>query len=267
MKRYILSLVFLTLALLLLSSCHSRQKIVYLQQAHTGLFSNDTPYEAHIALDDQLSILVTCSDLTLAVPFNLQRPQASMNEGGGSNSSNYQDTETLYYRVDADGCILFPTIGRLKVVGMTRRELSVYLTDYLREQGYIQDPLVNVAFIGAHYSVLGEVNNPGKFNMNKERITLFDALASAGDLTIYGERDKVRLVRPTADGQQVITLNLKDPEVLSSPYYYIHSGDMIYVEPNSTRAANREVSSLQSLAISITSILITVASLIVTITK
>jgi len=267
MKKIVFTLV-LPVLLLLLCSCHSRQKIVYLQQdASSALFSNDTPYETHIAPDDQLSILVTCSDLTLAVPFNLQRPQASMNEGGGSNSSNYQDIETLYYRVDAEGYILFPTIGRLKVLGMTRRQLSAYLTDYLKQQGYIQDPLVNVVFIGAHYSVLGEVNNPGKFNMNQERVTLFDAIASAGDLTIYGERDKVRLVRPTAGGQQVVTLNLKDPQVLSSPYYYIHNGDMIYVEPNSTRASNREVSSLQSLAISITSILITVASLIVTITR
>lgn len=268
MKKSLFKFTLMTLLVLLLCSCNSRQKIVYIQQAEeTGVFPNQTPYEALIAPDDKLTILVTCSDLPLAVPFNLQRPQASMNEGGGSNSTNFQDNENLYYRVDPDGCILFPTIGRLKVQGMTRRQLSEHLITYLRDNGYIQDPLVNVAFVGSHYSVLGEVNAPGRIEMKQERVTLFEALASAGDLTIYGERDKVRLLRQTAEGQQVISLNLKDPQVLSSPYYYIHNGDVIYVEPNGTRAANREVSSLQSMAISVTSILITVASLIVTITR
>lgn len=268
MKKSLIRYTLVCLVALLMCSCHSRQKIVYVQgAAEVGTFANSTPYEAHIAPDDQLTILVTCSDLPLAVPFNLQRPQAPMNEGGGSNSTNYQDNENLYYRVDSEGCIQFPTIGRLKVLGMTRGQLSEYLMSYLRDSGYIQDPLVNVSFVGAHYSVLGEVNNPGRVEMRQERVTLFEALASAGDMTIYGERDKVRLMRPTADGQQVVTLNLKDPEVMQSPYFYIHHGDVLYVEPNSTRAANREVSSLQSLAISVTSILITVASLIVTITR
>lgn len=268
MKKSLFTYTLMSLLVLLLCSCNSRQKIVYIQQAEqTGVFANATPYEAHIAPDDRLTILVTCSDLELAVPFNLQRPQASLNEGGGSNSTNYQDNENLYYRVDAEGCILFPSIGRLKVLGMTRSELSEYLMSYLRDNGYIQDPLVNVAFVGAHYSVLGEVNAPGRIEMKQDRVTLFEALASAGDMTIYGERDKVRLLRQTAEGQQVVSLNLKDPQVLSSPYYYIHNGDVIYVEPNGTRAANREVSSLQTLAISVTSILITVASLIVTITR
>lgn len=269
MKKSLYGYVLLMcLMALTLCGCHSRQKIVYVQgAAEVGTLTNVTPYEACIAPDDQLTILVTCSDLPLAVPFNLQRPQASMAEGGGSNSTNYQDNENLYYRVDSEGYILFPTIGRLKVQGMTRRQLAEYLMNYLRDSGYIQDPLVNISFVGAHYSVLGEVNAPGRVEMRQERVTLFEALAAAGDMTIYGERDKVRLIRPTTDGQQVVSLNLKDPAVMQSPYFYIQHGDVLYVEPNGTRAANREVSSLQSLAISVTSILITVASLIVTITR
>lgn len=268
MKKHLFSLMLLLLSALVFGSCHSRQKIVYIQQAEqAGALRNETPYEAHIAPDDQLSILVTCSDLQLAVPFNLQRPQASINEGGGSNSINYQDNENLYYRVDAEGYIDFPTMGRCKVKGMTRRQLADYLADYLRNGGYIQDPLVNVSFVGAHFSVLGEVNKPGKYAMTQERVTLFEALATAGDLTIFGERDKVRLVRYAEGQQQVVSLDLKSPEVLTSPYYFIQNGDVLYVEPNATRASNREVSSLQTLAISVTSILITIASLIVTITR
>ena len=268
MKK-ILSILSLSILLtVMLSSCGSRQKIVYLQGAETeGSWNNETPYEARIQPDDRLSILVTCSELSLAVPFNLQRPQASMQEGGGSYSSNFEDNENLYYRVDSRGNINFPTIGQLRVQGMTRSELSTYLQDYLREKGYIQDPIVNVAFTDAHFSVLGEVNSPGKKQMTREKVTLFEALAEAGDMTIYGERDKVRLLREAEGRQHYVTLNLKDPQIIASPYYYVRSGDVIYVEPSATRAANREVSSLSNYAISVTSILLTLTSLIITITK
>ena len=268
MKRYVVKWSALLAVLLLMCSCHSRQKIVYMQGAEaTGSWLNETRYEARIGTDDRLSILVTCSDLALAVPFNLQRPQASMQEGGGSYSTNFEDNENLYYHVDAEGCILFPTIGRLKVGGMTRSELSAYLTDYLKQQGYIQDPIVNVAITNAHFAVLGEVNNPGKKSMQQDRVTLLEALAEAGDMTIYGERDKVRLIREVDGRQQYVTLNLKDPNLLASPYYYVKNGDVIYVEPSATRAANREVSSLSNYAISVTSILLTLTSLVITITK
>lgn len=267
MRNFLQYLTLAVVAMTLLCSCHSRQKIVYIQNAdHQGVYQQTTSYEARIAPDDQLSILVTCSDLLLAVPFNLQRPQAPLSEGGSTNT-NYQDNDNLYYHVDAQGCIQFPTMGTLKVEGMTRSELSARLTDYLRSNGYIQDPLVNVSFVGAHYSVLGEVNQPGRYQMSHERITVLEALAAAGDMTIFGERDKVRLVRRGQAQEQVVTLDLRDPALLSSPYYYMRHGDVLYVEPSGTRAANREVSSLQNLAISVTSILITVVSLIVTLTK
>ena len=268
MKKTILSLLSVFILTTVLCSCHSREKIVYIQGASkTGVFQNATPYEARIAKDNQLSILVTCSDLLLAVPFNLQRPQASMQEGGGSYSTNINDNDNLYYRVDANGDILFPTIGKLHVEGMTRGELSDYLTNYLSSKGYISDPIVNVSFTGAHYSVIGEVNNPSVIPMTQERVTIFEALAAAHDMTIFGERDKVQLIREDNGNQQVVCLNLKDPQIISSPYYYVKNGDVLYVEPSGTRAANREVSNLSSFAISITSILITIASLIITVTK
>lgn len=268
MKIHSGNLLIILLAAVLLCSCHSREKIVYIQGAETiGSFKNETPYEAHIARDNQLSILVTCSDLALAVPFNLQRPQASMQEGGGSYSTNYQDNENLFYRVDSQGDINYPTIGRLHVEGMTLRQLSDYLSNYLKSNGFIADPLVNVSFNGAHFSVLGEVNSPGVVEMKQERVTIFEALAAAQDMTIFGERDKVRLIREEDGQQRVIALDLRDPQIVSSPYYFVRSGDVIYVEPSATRAANREVSNLSSFAISLTSILLTVASLVVTITK
>lgn len=256
------------LALVALSGCHSRDKIVYVQgAAEVGTFEPQGGYEAHIAPDQLLSILVTCSDLQLAVPFNLQRPQAPLQEGGGNYSANHLDNENLSYRVDGDGCIQFPSMGRLHVAGMTRSELARTIRDHLVGHGLITDPIVNVAFSDAHFSVLGEVNAPGVKEMRQERVTIFEALAAAGDMTIFGERDKVRLIRMTDGREHVATLDLRDPQLIAGPYYFIHSGDVIYVEPSGTRAANREVSSLSSFAISLTSILVTIASLVITVTK
>lgn len=266
--RFLTLLVPAVLALVALSGCHSRQKIVYMQDAaEVGRFEPQAGYEARIAPDQLLSILVTCSDLQLAVPYNLQRPQASIQEGGGNYSANHLDNENLSYRVDSEGCIQFPSIGRMHVAGMTRAELARTITAHLVSHGLIAEPIVNVAFSDAHFSVLGEVNAPGVKEMRQERVTIFEALAAAGDMTIFGERDKVRLIRPVDGREHVLTLDLRDPQLIASPYYFIHSGDVIYVEPSSTRAANREVSSLSSFAISLTSILVTVASLVITVLR
>lgn len=255
-------------AVLTMSGCHSREKIVYLQGAsEVGTFTPAGSYEARIEPDYLLSILVTCSDLQLAVPFNLQRPQASVQEGGGNYNANYRDTENLCYRVDGEGNIDFPSFGKLHVAGKTRTEVSDLVRGLLVESGYITDPIVNVALIDMHYSVLGEVSAPGLKPMAQERLTVFEALATAGDMTIFGERDKVRLIRHVGEQEQVVTLNLKDPAIVSSPYYYVKHGDVIYVEPSATRAANREVSSLSNYAISLTSILVTIASLVITVLK
>lgn len=267
LHQYICWLAMALTVLALLSSCNLRQKIVYVQgAAEVGVFDPATDYEARIACDQLISILVTCSDLKLAAPFNLQRPQIPL-EDGGSQTSTYLDSENLSYHVDAQGDIVFPVLGKLHVAGMTRRELSDYLANFLVTNDYIVDPVVNVSFNDLHYTVMGEVNTPGVYQMKQERVTLFEAIASAGDMTVFGERDKVRLIR-TVDGKEhVVTLNMMDPQVINSPYYFLRNGDVLYVEPNRARAANREVSNLSNFTLSLTSILVTVASLVITIVK
>lgn len=256
------------MALVVLSGCHSREKIVYIQKAEEiGTFEVNADYEARIKPDQLLSILVTCSDLQLAIPFNLQRPQTPMQEGGGSYSTNYQDNENLCYRVERDGTILFPMLGRLYVAGMTRSELSQCVTRHLQDGGFITDPIVNVSFADVHYSVIGEVNSPGIKPMTHDRVTVFEAIASAGDMTIYGERDKVRLIRHEAGQEHVVTLDLTDPAVLTSPYYFVRADDVLYVEPSAKRAANREVSNMSNYVISLTSIALTLASLVITLVR
>lgn len=140
-----------------------------------------------------------------------------------------------------------------------RKELTAYLNE---------TPSVNVQIQNYRYSVLGEVRNPGVFTSDNGKVSLFEALASAGDLTIYGVRDRVKLLRENQDGSTtMVTLNLKDPSIVSSPYYYLQQGDVLYVIPNDAVASSSRISSGTTIWISISSIALTVANLLITILR
>jgi len=263
MKLFLTKLICAICAVALLSGCGARKKIVYVQgAAEIGTFENNYPYSQRIKADDKLSIIVNCKEPELAAPFNMQLNQRAFTSASSTVSFNTSGGSPMIFWVDAQGEINYPTIGQLHVAGMTRKELQDYLQNYLISNGYIQDPVVNVEFNGAKISILGEVSRPGQFSLSSDRLTIFDAIALAGDLTIYGERDKVRLIRESAGKQNVYTLNLTDPQVISSEYFYLQQNDVLIVEPNNSKASNREVSSLYSFAISLVSIALTVATFV-----
>jgi polysaccharide export outer membrane protein len=173
----------------------------------------------------------------------------------------------LAYLVDNQGCIDFPVLDKLRVVGLTKSEtenlVKSKLKDYLKEE-----PVVNVRFINYKISVIGEVNRPSTFTIANEKVNVFEALAMAGDLTIYGLRNNVKLIREDQSGvKQIITLNLNDANVVLSPYYYLQQNDILYVTPNKAKAKTSDITSSTSLWVSATSILVSVASLLVTIFK
>lgn len=267
MKTLFAKMFLVLVTVLCLSSCGARKEIVYLQGAEeTGVFQNDNPYLLTIRPDDKLTIIVNCKEPELAAPFNMQLNQKAFTSTGNVTFSQNGGSPQLFW-VDPEGYIEYPTMGKLKVEGMTRYELRDKIQEYLISNGYIQDPIVTVEFYNAKYSVLGEVTRPGQFSMTSDRITIFDAVASAGDLTIFGERDKVRLVRDKDGKQEYHTLDLKDPEIINSPYYYLQQNDVVYVEPNKSKASNREVSSLYTFGISIVSVLLTVTNIIISVTN
>lgn len=266
MRQLLTNFLMAVAMVVMLSACStSRNKIVYIQGAEEiGTFQNQNPYALSIQPDDKLTIIVSCKEPELAAPFNMMLNQRSFTTQGNVTFSQNGGTPQIFW-VDMEGNIQYPTIGKLNVKGMNRYDLQEYLQNYLQSNGYIQDPIVTVDFYNAKYSVLGEVTNPGQFTMTSDRVTLFDAIALARDLTIYGERDKVRVVRQEDGKQTVVTLDLKDPKVIESPYFYIHHNDVIYVEPNKTKASNREVSTLYSFGISIVSLLATLTTLTINI--
>jgi len=173
------------------------------------------------------------------------------------------------YLVSNDGTISFPVLGTLKVGGLSKAECEKLIHDriirYLNDK---EDPVVTVRMANYKISVLGEVARPGMFTVNNEKINIFEALAQAGDLTIYGVRDRVKLIRENADGKKrIYTMNLNDANIINSPCYYLQQDDIVYVEPNKVKARNSSVGQTTSLWLTSTSILVSVASLLFNILK
>ena len=166
------------------------------------------------------------------------------------------------FLVDNDGNINYPSLGSMQVKGMTTRQLEKHIGDQLKPFFTEEMPIVTVRFINYSVNVLGEVLRPGKFETMNGRITIFEGLAMAGDMTIYGRRDNVKVVREDESGEKVIyTLNLNDKKLFDSPAYFLQQNDVIYVEPNQTRANSSRYGAAESYRISSLSILISLATL------
>lgn len=218
---YFLFLGFLTL--LLTGSCVSRKKIAYfqgLQQVEKRQLRKNIEIEA----GDLLNIVVSAPELAAAQPFNNFRPTPGINQGAGGGN-----TEPLAYLVSDDGTIDFPTLGKMKVTGLTGKQLEETLKQQLEE--YVQDPVVTVRIENFQITILGEVRNPGTFKVANDDISLPQALGLAGDITLSGKRSNILVVREKKGQKQYAYLDLSEAEVMNSPYYYLKQNDVVYVEP------------------------------------
>ncbi len=253
-------------AVLAFTACGPVKNIAYLQNSENPDFkSAHVLYDAHIMPKDQITISVNTTAPEASLPFNLLLQNTYTQ--GRSLSGSYG--VLMPYLVDNEGYINFPIVGKLKVGGLTKSEAENLVAEkikpYMAED---QKPVVTVTMASYSVSVLGEVNRPGSFQVSREKITLLEALAQAGDLTIYGVRDRVKLVREDATGQKkIVTLNLNDADIVNSPYYYLQQNDVVYVEPNQIKARNSKVGQTTTLWFTGTSILISLASLLANILR
>ena len=264
-KINILFGIFLLLSVML-SSCGSTKKIAYLQNSDSINFDQSRfLYDARIMPKDQITISVNTTTPEVSIPFNLLL-QNSYTQGRSINSSS---STLMPYLVDNEGYINFPIIGKLKVGGLTKSEAEQLVTEKIRPyMAETENPVVTVTMASYSVSVLGEVNRPGTFQVSREKITILEALAQAGDLTIYGVRDRVKLIREDATGKKSVeTLNLNDANIINSPYYYLQQNDVVYVEPNNIKAQNSKVGQTTTLWFSATSILVSLTSLLYNILK
>jgi len=266
MKKFIVPMIILMAVIVSSSSCSSYKKVAYFQNIDSvDLSPSKGLYDAKIKPKDLLTITVSTTNQDAAVPFNLVVPNAM---AAGSRST-YSQPLMQDYLVDNDGNIVYPILGTLHVGDMTKKEVETMITEKIKP--YMSDnsmPIVTVRMSNYKISVLGEVASPRVLTVGNEKISILEALAQAGDLTIYGKRENVKLIRERADGQKEIhVLNLNDANLINSPYYYLQQNDAIYVEPNKAKAQNSQIGSMTSIWFSGTSILVSLASLLYNILK
>ena len=251
---------------ILLVSCSAQKRVWYLQDAQP--FTPEQIAEngqIRIKPLDRLTIVVNSKDPELAVPFN---SATSYNSLTGANVSSAASSQALQMRtVDEEGMLDMPVIGKIECKGKTRSELAQEIADKIREGGYISDPTVNIQFADMKISVIGEVARPGQYNITNDRISLLDALSLAGDLTIYGVRSDIKVIREENGVRTTATLDLTSQDIYDSPYFYLQQNDVVYVKPNKYRAQAGEISQNRSFYISLVSTAVSVATLIVTLTR
>lgn len=254
----------LLLVLLAAGACTTYKNVPYLQTPDYSSQSDIKPvmYDARIMPNDLLTITVNTSDKEAGIPFNLTYPTGGLTGGSGIGAQSLQK-----YLVDNNGEINFPTVGMLRLQGMTRREAETAILSRI-SSNFKEMPIVIVSFSDYKISVVGEVARPGTFTIANEKVNILQALSHAGDMTIYGKRENVKIIREHADGQkEVIQVNLNDRNLLNSPDYYLHQNDVLYVEPNKAKAQGSEIGSATSLIFSSVSILITVTNLVLNLVK
>lgn len=261
-----------TLVLILLaagiSSCSSWKRINYFQGVQDQTAINvTTDYQIRLKPLDRITVVVSSKDPELAAPFNATTSFNSVS-GSSTGSTSYSGTSSLQIRtIDQNGNLEMPIIGMVKCAGKTRQELAQDIAKMIIDGGYISDAMVNIQFADLKIFIIGEVARPGQYDITRDRITILDALAMAGDLTIYGDRSKVFVIRNTEGKETISQINLLDQSVFNSPAFFLDQGDVVYVQPNRYKSATAEINQNRTFWLSIISTLISVATLIVTAVK
>lgn len=270
MKKAILSLVLVAL----LSSCNSYKKVVYAQDAGTSVNYSDSLVSSipdpFFKAGDLVTITVNANTPEAAMPFNLPLiPSAetmnsytigSSSMGGGGSLQNYL--------IDTNGNISFPIIGQIHALGMTKTALANYIKAKIYPFYIKEEPIISVRFANYKVSVLGEVGHPGSFDIRNEKINIFEAIAQAGDLTIFGRRDNILLIRENVYGKrESLRIDLRDSRLINSPYFYLQQNDVLYVQPNNPKSRSSALSTAETLSISVVGTLISLTSLVVNLLK
>ena len=237
-----------------LFSCASRKEMAYLNDLENQTITNSSvDYEVRLQKDDLLSIIVSAENPEVTYPFNLPQIQANYSIEGTQGSIKT-------YLIDKEGYIDFPVLGKVKLDNLTRLEANQKLVDLISKQ--IKNPSVNLKILNYKVSVLGEVNRPGSFPIQSDRVTLLEAISMAGDLTIFGKRNNILIIREKEGKKTFSRIDITKSDFIQSPYYYLTQNDVIIVEPNKTKMNSSSFGPNVTATISALSLLTTIILII-----
>ncbi|CDF80002.1 polysaccharide export outer membrane protein [Formosa agariphila KMM 3901] len=258
LKNYLLKITLILSAFIFVSCGAKRESIVYFQdEQSTAINNNLEAFEIKFKPDDLLTIDVSALDPEAAKPFNL--PAVSYNATSIISAQGTLKMQT--YLIDKNGNIEFPVLGTLKLGGLSRSEANYFLKETLKE--YLKDPIVNIRLANFNVTILGEVNRPGTYNVQDEKVSLTEALGLAGDLTIYGKRENVFLIREIDGENRYYKFDLTSINVMNSPHFYLTQNDVIYVEPNKAKIRSSNYNQNNVVLISAIATLATITALII----
>lgn len=258
-NKHIQTLIAILLMAVLLSSCASRKRFVYWNDIEEGVeYPITEAADATVRNDDRLMVVVTCKKPELAAPFNAQEGIVRVDDEGGV--SNVVGGTQSGYRVDAEGDIDFPVLGKIHVEGLTLDQVQDTIRNLIVEGGYILDPQVNVDFVSFKYTIIGAVGGNGVHTVRGSRISLLEAIAKAGDVTNRARLDRVTVLREENGVRKQYVHDLRDRAIFDSPAFYLQQNDIVYVEPK-YRKKDVEDKSIQYLTL-LLSVASTAASLL-----
>ena len=233
-KSVLFEISLLSIFLVMLSSCINTRKAKYFPDALDGTIATNTPIpEAVIQQNDILSITISSPNEEASAILNTEPARGtegiatSATLGGGAG-----------YLVGVDGSVQLPLLGAIKAAGLTKEELQKNIINIILEKKLLLEPLVSIRFMNFRVTVLGEVNRPSVVSVPNEKISLLEAIGLAGDITIYGKKENVMVIREDGGRKTITRLNLNSNEIFTSPYYYLRSNDIVYVEPNKAKVAS-----------------------------
>ena len=240
---------------LFLGSCSSAEKFALLQNVSQNSNDKTADFQAILQPDDLLMIIISTDNPLVSQPYNL----STVNVAGVVSEIGVAQQRQLNYQIDQEGNIQMPNLGTVKAAGKTRNELVEDIKKLL--VGKITNPVITVRILNYKISVQGEVNKPGTFPINSERVTLLEALSMAGDLTIYGKRDNILVIREENGIKSFQKVDITKGDFVNSPYYYLSQNDMIYVEPNKTKVNSSVIGPNVTVGLTAISLLITILAI------
>jgi polysaccharide export outer membrane protein len=251
-KKILIKFFLVSFLVFSLASCVSKSKLLYVQE---NLASNKTnSFEIAIQPDDVLQISISSENPEVTIPYNMQ---AVIMMSSRENAA--EERRQISYLVDSNGMIDYPVLGKIKMGGLSKNQAVIHLQDLLKE--HIKDAIVNIRILNFKLTVLGEVNRPGSFTIPSERITLLEALGQAGDMTIYGSRNNILILRENNGTTTTQRIDITKSDFINSEWYYLRQNDVVYVEPNKTKINSSVVGPNLTIGISALSLLVTIIAL------